>query len=242
MFQDKPEWIAHQRQRWLRPDAERWLRPDAHRWMTPQAQRWLLPERKRAVAQPPSESDRLGCARRSARATPPSARRASLTQSELKFRQFLRSLKAGYRPDQLRDDLGRWTDEGGGGRTQLAASGRPPVGPAAALVLALELALNVIKALSVREWPLGFVRAAVRHCCIDDSRRQNDLGSNSKSPTYSDVDFREAETLRTDLAEKYPDLFSGENLGQRAGSVSCGDNGLAARSTRQRRYPSWPRD
>lgn len=56
MFQDKPEWIAHQRQRWLRPDAERWLRPDAHRWMTPQAQRWLLPERKRAVAQPPSES------------------------------------------------------------------------------------------------------------------------------------------------------------------------------------------
>ena len=44
MFQDKPEWIAHQRKHWLRPDAECWLRPDAHRWMTPEAHRWLLPE------------------------------------------------------------------------------------------------------------------------------------------------------------------------------------------------------
>jgi hypothetical protein len=55
MFQDKPEWIAHQRQHWLRPDGERWLRPDAHRWMTPEERKWLLPERKRAAAAPHAE-------------------------------------------------------------------------------------------------------------------------------------------------------------------------------------------
>ena len=118
--------------------------------MTPEAQRWLLPDRKprraaatgRATASisPTSVSGFSGCG----------SELASL-KAELKFRQFFRSLKAGYRPDQPRvpagnPDGGRWTGEGGGGRTQLAASGRPPVGPAAALVLALELALKVIDA------------------------------------------------------------------------------------------------
>ena len=28
MFQDKPEWIAHQRKRWMRPDAHLWISPN----------------------------------------------------------------------------------------------------------------------------------------------------------------------------------------------------------------------
>lgn len=34
-------------------------------------------------------------------------------QAELRFRRFFRNLKAGFNPAQLRDDHGRWTDEGG---------------------------------------------------------------------------------------------------------------------------------
>ena len=215
MFQDKPEWIVHQRRRWLRPDAERWLRPDAQRWMTSEEQRWLPPERKQAVAQPPAEPIDLPAFER-ARETLLRLRDELLSlRAELKFRQFFRSLKAGYRPDQLRDDLGRWADEGGGRRTQVAASGRPPLGPAAALVLALELALNVIKAYRSENglWDLfGRQLGTVASTTIDG---KTIFGSNSKSPTYSDADFREAETLRTALAEKYPDIFSRENIGQR---------------------------
>ena len=37
------------------------------------------------------------------------------------------ALKAGFNPDQPRDDQGRWTDAGGG--TQIAEAARPYTGP-----------------------------------------------------------------------------------------------------------------
>jgi hypothetical protein len=216
MFQDKPEWIAHQRKRWMRPDAERWLRPDAHRWMTPEEQKWLLPNNKRPAAAPPyAEPVDLAALKRAHENLLRLRDELASLRAKLKFRQFFLSLKAGFRQNQLRDDRGRWADEGGAGRTQLAASGRPPVGPAAALVLALELALNVIKAYRSENglWDLfGRRLGTVASTTLDG---KTIFGSNSKSPTYSDVDFREAETLRKVLAEKHPDLFSSENIGQR---------------------------
>jgi hypothetical protein len=129
MFQDKPEWIAHQRKHWLRPDAERWLRPDAHRWMVPEAQRWLLPNEKRAqlnseqvdwtvIEDAREQLVRLRCELRSLR-------------TELKLQRFFRALKAGFNPNQARLPAGspgggQWTGEGGtapGGARSESAGG-----------------------------------------------------------------------------------------------------------------------
>ncbi len=112
MYQDKPEWIAHQRKRWMRPDADRWLRPDAHRWMGPEARKWLLPDRKlRPQPQPDEHGLDLAAEREWLRRM---RRELASLKAELKFRRFSHSLKAGYNPNQPRDDHGRWTSEGGG--------------------------------------------------------------------------------------------------------------------------------
>lgn len=119
MYQDKPEWIAHQRQRWLRPDAERWLRPDAHRWMTPEAQRWLPPECKQAAARPePVDLAALEAARERLLLLRDDV---SSFRADLQFRQFFRSLKAGFRYNQPRWPRGtgriggRWSRGAGTG-------------------------------------------------------------------------------------------------------------------------------
>ena len=121
MFQDKPEWIAHQRQRWLRPNAERWLHPDAQRWLTPEERKWLLPERKQAVAQPPHFEPVDLAALERAREHLLRLRSELLSlRAELKFRRFFCSLKAGFKPNQPRvpagnPDGGQWTSERGSG-------------------------------------------------------------------------------------------------------------------------------
>ncbi len=99
--------------------------------MTPEAQRWLPPEQKAATEL--RHSEELDWATIEGVREQLLRLRSELLslRAELKFRQFLRSLKAGYRPDQFRDDHGRWTDEGVGSaaRTRLAdASARPSSG------------------------------------------------------------------------------------------------------------------
>lgn len=39
-------------------------------------------------------------------------RELTVIRYELKFRRLMRALKAGFNPDQPRDELGRWTDDG----------------------------------------------------------------------------------------------------------------------------------
>jgi hypothetical protein len=120
MFQDKPEWIAHQRQLWLRSDAKRWLRPDAQRWMTPEERKWLLPERKQAVAQPHPEPVDLAALERAREHLLRLRSELLSLRAELKFRRFLWSLKAGFNPHQPRvpagnPNGGQWTSERGSG-------------------------------------------------------------------------------------------------------------------------------
>lgn len=115
MFQDKPEWIAHQRQRWLRPDAEHWLRPDAHRWVTPEERKRLPLERNQAVAQPHSEPVDLTVLERAREHLLRLRGELVSLRADLKFRRFFRSLKAGFRYDQSRwprgsgRNSGRWS-------------------------------------------------------------------------------------------------------------------------------------
>lgn len=123
MFQDKPAWVAHQRARWLRPDAHLFVRPDAHRFMPPGAPRLLgkdavryfwpdAPSERRASEPAPLRGLDLSIARASLRRL---KGEVAALQAELRFRRFLRDLKAGFNPDQPRDDHGRWTDDNGSG-------------------------------------------------------------------------------------------------------------------------------
>ncbi len=123
MYRDKPAWVERERARWLRPNAHLWIRHDAHRFMPPgtprltgkDVVRYFWPDvkcegRSRESEQVP-DLDALSALRASHFRL--KAEVAAL-QAELKFRRFFRNLKAGFNPDQSRDDHGRWTDEGGG--------------------------------------------------------------------------------------------------------------------------------
>jgi hypothetical protein len=135
-------------------------------------------------------------------------------RAELKFRRFLRSLKAGFNPAQLRDDNGRWAREGGVRRTQLAAGGRPPVGPAAALVLALELALHAIKAYRSKNGLSDLFGERIGTVAVTTIDGVQIFGSSSKAPSYKNRDDREAKELRDKIIKKYPDLIPSDNIGK----------------------------
>jgi hypothetical protein len=129
-----PAWVEHQRRHWMRPDAERYVRPDAHRFMppgTPQrlgkdAVRYFWPEHK---TQPARAHHETAQARDGEFLRELVARREDLLRlrrelaainAELKFRRFIRSLKAGFNPGQPRVPRGnpgggQWTSEGGTG-------------------------------------------------------------------------------------------------------------------------------
>jgi hypothetical protein len=135
MRQFHPAWAEHQRRYWMRPDAERYVRPDAHRFMppgTPQrlgadAVRYFWPEHKTQPAR--TRHDEPGHARDDEFLRELAARRADLLRlrrelaainAELKFRRFLRGLKAGFNPNQPRVPRGspgggQWTGDGGTG-------------------------------------------------------------------------------------------------------------------------------
>jgi hypothetical protein len=129
-----PLYEEHQRRRFTRPDGQRFIRPDAHRFLTPAG----IAEEKRAAqaradaalaAEQKALDEELWRIRRDLTALKTElalARAAELREAEelriksnLAFDRFLRGLKrqaeqrkAGFNPDQPRDDHGKWTDGG----------------------------------------------------------------------------------------------------------------------------------
>lgn len=126
MAQFRTEWLEHRRRRSMRPDADRYIRPDAHRFMRPDAYRWLSPDhpdyhgprpygRKSSPDQPRAAAKSQGAA-----AVPDVAsdaelqdRRLALATLRLEWELLKfawKRRKAGFNPDQPRDDRGRWAD------------------------------------------------------------------------------------------------------------------------------------
>jgi hypothetical protein len=131
------------------------------------------------------------------------------------YRHYL-ALKAGYREDQLRDELGRWADEGGGrSRVELAASERPPIGRLSRLKLAIEAAKKIIEAFRDKNYLWDFFKEPVGTISTTEIDGKQIVGTNSGSPVYSDVDYREAEELRDSLIAKYPKVMQSGNIGQK---------------------------
>jgi hypothetical protein len=107
------EGLEHQHRRWMRPDAHRWMRPDVREVRGLDQYRFVKPRLHDGEHGGPLSAETAG-------------RLAAYQdllrlQSEVKAlrREFAQrrlscALKAGFNPDQPRDELGRWTDTGGG--------------------------------------------------------------------------------------------------------------------------------
>jgi hypothetical protein len=114
--------------RWVRPDWERWLRPDWERYVHPaghEAVRKEMEPYRRAFETPRMRAERQraeeAALERKQREIEWDARDAALKRkADIAWERFttalraLLSQKAGFNPDQPRDELGRWTDSGQG--------------------------------------------------------------------------------------------------------------------------------
>jgi hypothetical protein len=100
-------WQEHQRERFMRPDAHLYVRPDATRFMRPQADR----SPPLAVVDAQQDFPQIEAERQQLLA-------AKALAAELKFYLALQRFARKYRPDQPRDDHGRWVDDPAGNENQ----------------------------------------------------------------------------------------------------------------------------
>jgi hypothetical protein len=181
MFQDKPEWIAHQRRRFTRPDGERYIRPDAYRFMPPGAPRCVGKDVLRYCepGRADRKNNRLACVDDDTDLRGLSVERDALVRlrselsaikAELKFWRLLRNSKA-YNPNQPRvpagnPDGGQWTSDGGSltaPRTRLAGplpTDDPPELPKEKPQTAKERT-RIIRQLAKRRSPIGLLIEAI---------------------------------------------------------------------------------
>jgi hypothetical protein len=97
-----PAWEEYQRQRFTRPDADRYLKPP------PFDRQAFIAERRAAEG----KADEAASAHAANVFDDPVIRGLL---AEIKLDPVLWKLRRKYRADQPRDELGRWTDEGGAG-------------------------------------------------------------------------------------------------------------------------------
>lgn len=131
------------------------------------------------------------------------------------YRHYL-ALKAGYREDQLRDERGRWADEGRGpvSRVRLAASERTPIGRSR-LKLFIEAAKKIIEVFRSENLLRDLFNEPVGTISTMEIGGRQIVGSNSSLPGYSNEDYREAEKMRDTLIVKYPKIMQADNIGQK---------------------------
>jgi hypothetical protein len=128
-----PAAVEHRRTLFTRPDRARYLRHDAHRFGPPKPQEksWAA---RMVDAMRAEEAEAARGAEIEAFEAEHRALRREL--AELKYELAWRALcrKAGFNPDQPRDELGRWTDAGGssgdGGNEATDAGEQPSVSDA----------------------------------------------------------------------------------------------------------------
>jgi type II secretory pathway pseudopilin PulG len=156
------------------------------RWMAPNAHHFVRPDWRRHVT-PGSEAAAL-------------------------FELYERK----YREDQLRDDHGRFADEGRGtsNRVRLASSDKPTLGRQAVVAVLAEMARRAIEAYrsenGLRDL-FGRHDGTVSYTTING---KDIFGSNSTSPTYEASDRAAADSMRDILINNYPEVVNSENIGR----------------------------
>jgi hypothetical protein len=117
-----PIWLEGRRRYWQRHDWQRFIRHDAHRFLTPAG----IAEEKRA-AEAEQAAQREAEAAAAAEHETFYAEHLELRRqlADVKFELAFRRIFRKYSPDQPRDELGRWTDAGGGANTGASDDGAP---------------------------------------------------------------------------------------------------------------------
>jgi hypothetical protein len=141
------------------------------------------------------------------------------------MRRHAIALKAGFDPDQPRDELGQWTETGqteeGQGTagadatTDFSGIERPRPGRLGAVGIAVEVAQRLIETFrSENGFRDLFGYSESRAVALTTLDGEPIFGSSGRSPTFTDADGREAERVRAILIAKYPDEMNTSNIGQ----------------------------
>lgn len=146
---------------------------------------------------------------------------------QLALRKHAIVLKAGFNPDQPRDDLGRWTETGqteedqetsdADVTTDFSGAERPrSPGRLGALGALGEAAQRLIDAYRrATDFPDFFdIVRGDRTVAVTNIDGEDIFGSSSKWPSYTDVDDRDATRVRDTLIAKHPEIMNTENIGQ----------------------------
>jgi hypothetical protein len=150
MAQFHPDWLEHQRKRWLRHDRQRYVRPDGgdlgvHLYAPPgdaNLDREAVAARDRAL-QPMMTTDEAATCRRE-------LLEAKALAAELQWQLTLRRFARKYRPDQARDERGRWVDEGSR-RPSTTVSGEQPL-PSTLAGTIIRICTAGSRSLSIDQW------------------------------------------------------------------------------------------
>jgi hypothetical protein len=224
-------------ERFMRPDAHRFFRPDAERWMTAEERRLLAPLDLQCPGSDAIERklDLDGIAEAVAiKAERNELLRLKRVLADLKFDLALLRFARKYRPDQLRDDHGRFANEGGGvGRVTLAAADRPKLGPEAIAAILAESAKRAIEAYRKNNSLLDLFGGRVGTVAYTDFNGEQIFGLNSTAPSYTSRDRAAAMELRNALIQKYPEVMDADDVGRRPNdAVFHAETNLLVRAAR----------
>jgi hypothetical protein len=121
-----------------------------------------------------------------------------------------------YRKDQLRDDHGRFADEGREKpkRIRLAASEMGPFGPKPKWVVAVDAAVAAFETYRKTHGLRDLFGQNIGTLSFTKVNGKDIIGINSTAPTYDTIDRVAADKMRDSLIKDFPEYFDKENIGQ----------------------------
>lgn len=187
----------YQRRRWMRPNAHLYIRHDAHRFMPPGSPLYVGRDVVKYFWPEHCDSQTIQGGGHSFDHSPrnlglerhESVRLKSkieMLRAEIRLRQLLRESKAGFNPDEPRDDHGRWTD-GGSTRVRLAAADKPTFGSAAMTAIFVETAKRTIDAFRSKNGLRDLFGSEVGAVTVTTMNGKDIYGSNSGLPLYKSI-------------------------------------------------------
>jgi hypothetical protein len=144
-----------------------------------------------------------------------------------------------YNPNQPRVPAGdprggEWTREGGVPGMRLAANDTR--GPGSWLAILLHFGMLAIEAYRSKHGLWDLFRSKVGTVTWMKFNGKDFFGSNSKSYTYTDVDYAAAVAMRSILLQKYPESIKSDNIGQMpANAVFHAEVTILLRAARENR-------
>jgi hypothetical protein len=121
-----------------------------------------------------------------------------------------------YRPDQLRDDHGRFAYEGRDkpSRVRLGSSDKPSLGRASIIAIAIEVAKRAMEAFRSANGLRDLFGRNEGTLAYTEINGKGIYGANSTSAAYETSDRAAADNMRDALIRDFPEYFDKDNIGQ----------------------------